>query len=40
MKQVTCSVHNGMYTLGLLLYGRAAVVVVVDAHDEVPGTSY
>ena len=36
MQQAKCSVHV-MYIL--LLYTRAAVVVVVDAHNEAPGIS-
>ena len=35
MLQVKCSVHNVMYIP--LLYTNTAVVVVVDAHNEVPG---
>ena len=38
MQQVKCSVHNGMYIL--LLYARTAVVAVVGAHNEVPGSSH
>ena len=34
MLQVKCSVHNVMY---IILHIRTAVVVVVDAHNEVPG---
>ena len=37
MLQVKRSVHNVMYIP--LLYTRAAVVVVVDAHNEAPGIS-
>ena len=36
MLQVKCSVHNVMY---IILHIRTAVVVVVDAHNEVPGTN-
>ena len=36
MLQVKCSVHNVMHILQLLCT-RTAVVVVVDAHNEVPG---
>ena len=36
MQQVKCSVNNGMYTVALL-HARTAVVVVVDARNEVAG---
>ena len=35
-QQVKPSVHNVMF---ILLYTRTAVVLVVDAHNEVPGTN-
>ena len=35
-QQVKRSVHNVMY---ILLYTRTAVVLAVDAHNEVPGVN-
>ena len=38
-QQVKRSVHNVMYVLLLYTWYSSGVVLVVDAHNEVPGTN-